>query len=293
MAMSGAQVATYGAGLRKEARRGRAVLHQFALWISVGWVGLIVLVGIFAHQIAPYDPLNQELTNTYAGPSAQHLLGTDDLGRDVFSRLVIGTQPVLEGMVVVLVVTFTVGIAWGLIAGFMGGIVDLLLMRVADVFLVLPTIIIAIAIVLTIGPGPAGLFAMIALAISFSPGIARFMRGQVLVVKDRDYVTVTRMYGLPVRHRLLRHIFPNAFAPISIQLPLFAGITVGLSVLLAFLGIGTTPPYPSWGQDLNEGFQHILINPSAVFAPSAVIVLLTLAIFRVGDWFSDRVTAAN
>jgi ABC-type dipeptide/oligopeptide/nickel transport system permease subunit len=290
MAMSAAQWQIQSEAMAQGGAR-RSPFRKLALWVSLGWMGLLVLIAVVGHWISPHDPLLQDLTNKFAGPSVGHPLGTDDLGRDVLSRLIIGTQPILEGMLVIMVFTSAIGILWGLIAGITGGGVDLVLMRIADTFLVLPFPIVAIAIFLTLGQGPGGLFVAVAIAVAFSPGLARFMRSGVLVVKGRDYVAVTKMYGLSGGHRLMRHVFPNAFAPISVQIVLLAGLALGLMVILGFLGISQPPPEPNWGRDVAEAFTFILVNPAAVFAPSLVIVLSILAIYRIGDELSDRFTA--
>jgi peptide/nickel transport system permease protein len=271
--------ATPAAGRSRRPRR-------VGLFIALGWLAFVVLIGFLAPVIAPYDPIKQDLENQIAGPSLQHIFGTDDLGRDVLTRLMYGARPAMLGVLVAIATACIIGLPWGLIAGYAGGIADLVLMRVADALLVLPGLVIAIAITTALGQTLNN--AMLAVGIVFSPVLARVMRSGVLTVRDREYVMVTRMYGLPGWHRMLTHVMPNAVAPAVVQITLLTGITLLVQSGLGFLGVGVQPPSASWGDSLNTGYKVITVDPAAVLAPGVIIVLSVVAIYRIGDFVRER-----
>ena len=257
-----------------------------SLVLAVGFIAAVALIAVLAPVLAPYDPIRQDLENAVAGASVQHLLGTDEFGRDVLSRLIWGARPALLGVLVAVATACVIGLPWGLVAGYAGGLADLVLMRVADALLVLPGLVFAIAITGALGANLTN--AMLAVGIVFSPIVARVLRSGVLTVRDREYVAVTRMYGLPARHRLLRHVLPNAVAPAVIQITLLTGISLLAQSALGFLGIGVQPPSPSWGDSLNAGYKFIIVDPAATLAPGVTIVLTVLAVYRVGDAVRER-----
>jgi peptide/nickel transport system permease protein len=266
-------------------RRRRPLLRQPALLAALGFLALIVLAAILAPWIAPHNPLQQDLGARVAGPSGAHMLGTDDVGRDVLSRLIWGTRPVLVGLLIGVVVTCVIGVPWGLVSGYAGGAVDLVLMRVADAVLVLPGLVLAIAITGTLGPNLQN--AMVAIGIVFSPTLARVVRSGVLRVRDRDFVVVTRMYGLPAHHRMIRHVLPSVVGPTMVQITILTGLALLVETALAFLGIAVTPPDPSWGDSLAVAFRFIIVDPAAVLAPGITVSLTILALYRVGDSLRD------
>ncbi len=236
----------------------------------MAFLAAIVVIGLFAPLLAPYDPLKQNLADSFAGPGWAHLFGTDNLGRDVLSRIMWGARPALEGLAIAVACTALVGIPWGLAAGYLGGIADLLLMRLADAVLVFPGIILALVLAAVLGPSLAA--SMVALGLVYSPVLARVMRSGVLNVRDRDFVVLTALYGLPARHRMWRHVLPNALAPAIVQLTLIAGTSLIAQTGLSFLGIGLQPPLPSWGASLAESFRFILVNATATVAPGLTVV---------------------
>ncbi len=260
--------------------------RQAGLLLAVGVIVALALTAILAPMLAPYDPIKQDLENQVAGPSMQHLLGTDEFGRDVLSRLIWGTRPALLGVLVAIATASIIGLPWGLIAGYAGGLIDLVLMRIADALLVLPGLVIALAITTALGSNLAN--AMLAVGIVFSPILARVLRSGVLTVRDREYVMVTRLYGLPPRHRMLHHVLPNALAPALIQITLLTGISFLAQAALGFLGIGVQPPSPSWGDSLSAAYKFIIVDPAATLAPGITIVLTVLAVYRIGDALRDR-----
>jgi peptide/nickel transport system permease protein len=249
--------------------------------LAVAFLLLLSLIAIFAPVIAPYDPIKQNLANTLAPFSAQHWLGTDDLGRDVLSRLIWGARPTLLGTVIAISTACLIGIPWGLIAGYSGGVIDMVLMRLVDSVLVFPGAVLALA--LTAAFGPSLLSTMASLGIVFSPVLARIVRAGVLTVSYKDYVTVTRMYGLSSWHRMRNHVLPNVMAPTVVQITLLAGLSVLAQTGLNFLGVGVPSPQPSWGSSVGETFRYVVVDPTAPVVPGIAVVLTVLALYRVGD----------
>jgi peptide/nickel transport system permease protein len=273
------QVATPLAGRTHGGRRPGLVL-------AVGWFVFLGLVAVLAPVVAPYDPIKQDLGNAVAGSSMHHLLGTDEFGRDVLSRLVWGIRPAMVGVLVAILVASVIGLPWGLVSGYAGGKADLVLMRVADALLVLPALVIALSITAALGANLTN--AMLAIGIVFSPIVARVLRSGVLTVRDREYVMVTRLYGLPPRHRMLHHVLPNALAPALVQITLLAGLAFLVQAALGFLGVGVQPPSASWGDSLSSAYKFISVAPAMTFAPGVTIVLTVLSVYRVGDALRDR-----
>jgi peptide/nickel transport system permease protein len=264
---------------------------RIGLWLAIIYLAVIVLVGVGAPLLAPYDPVHQNLANSFAAPGWAHPFGTDNLGRDVLSRLMWGARPALLGLVIALACTALVGIPWGLAAGYLGGAADLVLMRVADAVLVFPGIILALVLAAVLGPSLAS--SMVALGLVYSPVLARVMRSGVLNVRHRDFVVLTALYGLSARHRMWRHVLPNALAPAIVQLTLIAGTTLLAQTGLSFLGVGLQPPLPSWGSSLAESFRFILVNATATVAPGLTVMLTALSLYRVGDELRDRFAAPH
>jgi peptide/nickel transport system permease protein len=268
--------------LTAQRRAGR----QPGLVLAVGWIALLVLIAVLAPVVAPYDPIKQDLANAIAGPSSHHLLGTDEFGRDVLSRLIWGIRPAMVGVLVAILVASVIGLPWGLVSGYAGGKADLVLMRVADALLVLPALVIALSITAALGANLTN--AMLAIGIVFSPIVARVLRSGVLTVRDREYVMVTRLYGLPPRHRMLHHVLPNALAPALVQITLLAGLAFLVQAALGFLGVGVQPPSASWGDSLSSAYKFISVAPAMTFAPGVTIVLTVLSVYRAGDALRDR-----
>ena len=267
----------------------RGAFARFGLWLAVAFLVIVVAVAMFAPLLAPYDPIRQTLADSFAAPSWAHPFGTDNLGRDVLSRIMWGARPAVAGLAVAVACTAAVGIPWGLAAGYLGGIADLVLMRVADAVLVFPGIILALVLATVLGPSLTS--SMVALGLVYSPVLARVMRSSVLSVRSRDYVVLTALYGLPARHRMWRHVLPNAMAPTIVQLTLIAGTSLLAQTGLSFLGIGLQPPLPSWGSSLAESFRFILVNATATIAPGMTVVLTVLSLYRVGDALRDVLVA--
>lgn len=262
------------------------ILSRIGLWAAIVWLALMILCALVPFLLSPYNPLEQYLDHVLETPSAQFWLGTDAVGRDVFSRLVWGARPALIGVVIALGTTLVLGVLWGLLAGYVGGWVDMVLMRVADVFLAFPSALLSIAISTILGGTLA--VTMVAVGIALAPSIARLMRSGAIVVRDREYVEASRMYGYGLWHRMVRHVFPNAFLPVMVQLTIFAGVTLLAQTGLGFLGIGVQPPEASWGSSLGESFRYMNFNIWMTIIPGVVVVLTVLSLYTVGDHLRDR-----
>ncbi len=266
-------------------------LRRFMLGNRLNLVGL-VLVGLFlilalvGQQIAPYDPYVQDITGSkLLPPSSSHLMGTDELGRDVFSRILTGTRISLQVAVVVLGFAVVVGTIVGAIAGYFGGIVDEVLMRITDMFLAFPALILAIAIAASLGRDLTN--TMIALSTVFWPWYARLVRAQVLSIKERDYVTAGTSIGLTGRQLLARHILPNAVSVIIIQLTLDVGYAILATSSLSFIGLGAQPPSPEWGTMMATARSYFREAWWYITFPGIVLTLTVFAFNVVGDGLQD------
>lgn len=256
---------------------------SFGLAVLV--LAIMVLIAIFAPLLSPYDPVAQDLINPIAPFSDEHWFGTDDLGRDVLSRLIWGAQPMFVGSLIAVATVCLIGLPWGLVAGYAGGWVDVVLMRFADAVLVFPGIVLALALVTALGPSLAS--TMFAVGFVFSPALARIVRAGVLTVQFRDYVSITHMFGLPAHHRIIHHVLPNVLPSVVVQLTLMTGFTILAQTGLNFLGLGVPTPNPSWGSSVAETFRYIVVNPFAPLVPGLCIVVTVLAIYRIGDELRD------
>jgi peptide/nickel transport system permease protein len=244
-------------------------------------VVLVVLIGLFAPLIAHYDPLAQNLDHRLEGISGAHWFGTDVDGRDVLSRLIWGSRSALEGLVVMTVVTAVIGIPWGLLAGFLGGGADSLLMRLADVWLAFPGIVLAIAITGVLGPS---LFhSMLSVGLVFAPVIARLVRIGVLNVRRREFVLISRSLGVSRLRCAVTHILPNSFGPALVQIWVNLSIGLIIEAALSFLGLGVQPPAPSWGGILADAYQQFISVPLETVAPGLTIFVTAFALAQVGD----------
>ncbi len=249
-------------------------------------VSLFFLVGLFglalaAPLIAPYPPTAQNLGNTLAEPSWAHWMGTDDLGRDVLSRLIHGAPSTLFASFLAVSVATAIGVPVGLLAGFMGGWVDDIISRVIDTLLSFPGIVLAIGVTGALGIGLTN--AMIAVGIVFSPGLARLMRAQTLVVKQELYVDASRCFGASLGRILLKHVAPNAIQPVIVQVTLLLAVALLAEASLSFLGLGVQPPLPSWGGMLARAYNYMEIAPEQMYAPGIAILLTALAFNTLGE----------
>ena len=254
-------------------------------------VGLVLLtillfVAVFAPIIAPYDPIKVNITDTLEPPSLNHLLGTDDLGRDVFSRVLWGSRISLSVGVISVSIGFLLGVSIGLVAGYLGGTFDLLAMRMIDALLAFPALVLAIAITAALGPQIQN--AMIAIGIVAVPGYARLTRGQVLSVRSREFILAARTVGVPPLRIVLRHIFPNIANTLVVQATLATAFAILAEAALSFLGLGPQPPYPSWGQDINYSQRYLANMKWWMSAGPGIAIFIAVFTFNfLGDALRD------
>jgi peptide/nickel transport system permease protein len=242
--------------------------------------GLIVSAAA-ADVVAPYDPLRQDYRAVLQPPSLAHPMGTDDLGRDVLSRVVHGSRVSLQVGLVSVCLATVAGVIVGLLAGYWGGRLDEALMRLTDALYSFPSIILALAITAALGPGVVN--AMIAISVVYMPPFARLVRGQTLSVREWDFVTAARVLGAGHLRIMWRHIWPNVTAPIVVQASLTVSFAVLVEASLSFLGVGVRPPTPSWGSMLNTGYQYLELAPWLSLFPGAAIFVTVLGLNFLGD----------
>lgn len=266
--------------------RGGPALFRSPL-ATTGLVLLIVfgLAALLASFIAPYDPADQILIARLKPPSTAHLLGTDQLGRDIISRLLFGARISLTvGLVVVFSAGFF-GTLVGLVAGYAGGIVDEVLMRLTDIFFAFPPLILAMAIAGALGPSLTN--AMIAIAVVTWPVYARLVRGQVLALREREFIIAAQSVGVSTPRILWRHLLPNTLAPILVQASFDMGGAILSAAGLSFIGFGAQPPTPEWGVMISEGRKFITTQPWLSLFPGLAILLTVAAFNLLGDGVRD------
>jgi ABC-type dipeptide/oligopeptide/nickel transport system permease subunit len=245
----------------------------------------VVGVAIFAPLVSPYDPLKQDLNVALSAPTAAHVLGTDNNGRDVLARVMWGTRVSLTAGLVSVAIAVLVGCSIGLAAGYWRGKVDGVLMRLIDAVLSFPALVLALALGAVLGAGLSGV--LIALGVVYTPTFARLTRGQVLTVRTREYVLAARVLGAADWWIMQRHVLPNAITPIVVQASLSIGFAILAEASLSFLGLGIQPPEPSWGSMINAGRGYLQQAPWLVFGPGAALFVTVLALNFVGDAIRD------
>jgi peptide/nickel transport system permease protein len=253
--------------------------------IALGVVAFFVLVALLAPGISPYDPLATSWTAIRKAPSAAHWFGSDEIGRDVLSRVVWGTRASLLAGVVSVSISLAFGVPIGLLAGYVGGWVDALISRMTDAMLACPFLILAIAFAAFLGPSLTN--AMIAIGISATPIFIRLTRAQVLQVKVEDYIEAARAVGNSPLRIALRHILPNIVPPLIVQATLAIAAAIIAEAALSFLGLGQQPPAPSWGSMLNTAKNYIDNAPWMAVWPGLAIFLLVLSFNLLGDGLRD------
>jgi len=269
-----------------EWRRFRRVFFQRRI-VILGLLVLLLLVfvAIFAAWLAPYSPYDQNMRGTLQQPNKAHLLGTDAIGRDTLSRLIYGTRTALiVGFTTVGIAVFA-GILLGLIAGYFGGAINMIIMRIMDLLISFPMIILALFIAALLGGGIQNI--IIALGIGSLPGYARVMHGLTLSIRENDYVMAERAMGSSNMRTMFSHILPNALPPMIVLITLQLGGIILAEAGLSYLGIGIKPPGAAWGAMVNDGYRYLLTNPMLSFAPGIAIMLVVFAFNLVGDGLRD------
>jgi peptide/nickel transport system permease protein len=252
-------------------------------------MSVFILMAVFAPLIAPYDPLQQELTEKFAPPSRAHLLGQDELGRDILSRVIYGARISLTAGLAAVAIATGVGTIIGVVAGYFGGRPDSLLMRLMDVLLAFPSILLAIVIVSVLGPSLTN--AMLAIGIVFIPQMARVVRSAVISVRERDYIEAERALGAGNAQIIFSGVLPNSMAPLIVQATLTLATAILDVAALSFLGLGARAPSPEWGAMLTDAFRSgygvFVTGQHAIIFPGIAIALCVLSVNFIGDGLRD------
>jgi peptide/nickel transport system permease protein len=248
-------------------------------------VAIAVLAAVVGPLVAPFDPADQELALRLAGPTGTHWFGLDELGRDIFARVLAGARISLLVGLVVVGVSSTIGIALGSIAGYFGGRIDEAISRVIDILLAFPGLLLAIALVAVLGPSFTNV--ILALSVIGWVGYARLVRGQVLRARELDFVEAAKALGASTARILTKHVIPTTLPAVSVQATLGMGGAILSEAALSFLGLGVQPPTPSWGTMLNYGRGHLLDAPHLTIFPGLAIATLVLGFNFLGDGLRD------
>jgi peptide/nickel transport system permease protein len=266
-------------------RAWRRLRRRRGALLGLAVVLLFVAMAVLAPWLSPYDPIETSWSAIRKAPSAAHWFGTDDIGRDVLSRVVWGTRASLLAGVVSVSISLLLGVPIGLAAGFIGGFVDALISRITDAFLACPFLILAIAMAAFLGPSLTN--AMIAIGVSATPVFVRLTRGQVQGVKVEDYIEAARALGNPPLRIAWRHVLPNVLPPVIVQATLAIAAAIIAEASLSFLGLGQQPPAPSWGSMLNTAKNYVDNAPWMAIWPGLAIFLLVLSFNLLGDGLRD------
>lgn len=258
--------------------------RKMVLISAIGLV-LFICMAVFAPIISPYDPNAQSLMDTLKGPSAQYLLGTDNYGRDILSRIFYGARVSLTVGVAAVLVACAIGTFFGMVAGFFGGWVDDVINRISEAIRAIPQIVLAMSLCAVFGGGILNL--SIILGISNIAVYIRMMRGQVLSIKQQDYIMAAKLQGNSNMAIMMKHILPNCISPIIVQMTLQVGQTILSEAGLSFLGLGISAPTASWGSIVSDGRMYLLQNPMFSLAPGVCIALLVVFLNTVGDGVRD------
>lgn len=269
-------------GVRRQCRRmSRNVLSSAGLFVILA----LIVVAIFAPLIAPHAPYQQDLAHALNQPGAEHWFGTDEYGRDVFSRLVYGTRITLYIVVLVSVIVGPVGLAVGTAAGYFRGWVDTVFMRITDIFISFPSLVLALAFVAALGPGLE--HAVLAIALTSWPPIARLARAETLSLRNADYISVVRLQGASPLRILVRHIWPMCLSSVIVRLTMNMATVILTAAGLGFLGLGAQAPSPEWGAMISSGRRYMIEYWWLVTVPGVAIMLVSLAFNLLGDGLRD------
>lgn len=272
----------------RTSRIGQVVLQLCSSPLGAFSVIVVVLffaVGLTADFIAPYDPIKIDIRNKLAGPSWEHWLGNDQLGRDVLSRLIVGTKVALYLAVTSVSIALVIGTILGMLAAFTSQWVDWSLLLIFDTVRSFPTIMFALTVVALFGPSVNSIVAIV--VVSTFPSYARLVRTQVMSLRNAEYIEVQRSMGASMSRILSKHILPNVIGPVLIVASMDVPLVIGVEAGLSFLGLGVRPPTPSWGTILNDGFSFIRNTPWIVFAGGLPLVLTTVAFTSLGESLRD------
>jgi len=261
---------------------------MFSRWVVI--IGaviilLLILTAIFAPLLTPYEPNKVKLEDSLQQPSSQHLLGTDLYGRDVLTRILYGSRIAIIVGVVAVTASGAFGMFLGLLAGYFGGWVETIIMRITDALMALPPLVLMLAIAVMLGGGVPTV--LLALGVALMPTYSRLMCGQVMAAKENDYVMAAKVVGASNIRVMFRHLVPNVFPPLLVLITLDLGFAILTEASLSFLGIGINPPTATWGAMVSDGQRYLLTHPVLSFTPGLAIVLVVLGFNLVGDGLRD------
>ena len=267
------------ADLWRRLRRNRAAM------VGVGIVGVFALLAVLAPVLVPFSPVQGDFSDRLQSPSGTHWFGTDELGRDVLSRIIFGARVSLQIQMVAVMLALGVGVTLGAVGGYLGGRVDNLIMRAMDVLLAFPSIFLALGIIAALGPGLVNL--MVAAGISSIPAFARIVRGSILTLKEREFVEAARALGGGGGRILFRHLLPNCLAPVIVQASLRMATVLLTASGLSFLGLGVQPPTPEWGAMLSNARSYLIVAPHVATIPGLAIMVVVVGFNLFGDGLRD------
>ena len=263
----------------------KALFKRKIVAVALVVIIFFLLCAVASPLIATHDPYEQDLFNILKGPSAEHWLGTDNLGRDVYSRIIYGSRIAFTVGIFAVIISGVLGTALGLAAGYFGGWVDSVISRLVEAMMAIPPIVLALALVAIFGRSLPML--TVVMGVSSVPAFARMMRGQVLTVRDLDYVAASRIRGNSNFVTMVKHILPNCLSPMIIVMTQSIGGTILAEAGLSFLGAGVLPPAASWGAMVSDGYTHLSRCPSFALSPGVAVRLLVLAFNIFGDGLRD------
>lgn len=263
----------------------RRVLREPTTMFGLIMVAIFIVLALFAPLLSPVDPIKQNIPASLTPPSADFWLGTDKLGRDILSRILYGTRISLTVGLAVVFGAGSFGVVVGLVAGYLGGWVDEVIMRITDIFFAFPSLILAMSIAGALGPSLVN--ALIAVGVVSWPIYARLIRGQVIILREQEFVVAAQAIGAPAPRIILRHLLPNTLAPLLVQASFDMGGVILSVAGLSFIGFGAQPPTPEWGVMISEGRNYITTQWWLTAMPAAAILLLVAAFNLVGDGLRD------
>lgn len=273
--------------LRRSAKLGaaRTVIRSPAIAVPLAYLALLLAAAFLADVVASSHYATGDLSASFQPPSLEHPLGTDHLGRDVLSRLIYGTRPLIQVVATVLALSIPIGVLIGVVSGYFGGILDLVVSRIIDALMVFPTILVALFIVAVLGPGLEKV--VIAIVIAEIPTFARLTRALVLVEKEQLYVEAARALGAGPFHIILRHVLPGIASPILVQATFSASTAILWEAALSFLGLGIQPPTPSWGLMMYEARRYFRTHPYLMIWPGLAIFVTVFMLNTLGEKLRD------
>ena len=262
---------------------GRGVIAKISFCIVV----IFIVVAILAPYLTPYEPEKQELLNKLQGPSAAHWLGTDNLGRDLLTRILYGARISLISSVLSSLIAAALGTLLGLIAGFFGGFLSQVIMRVVDAKMSIPPLVLTMVLAMVFGGGVTGV--SIVIGISMFSSYTRVSYGMVLSLRENDYVTAAMLVGQRKANSLFKHLLPNCFPSLIVMFTMNLGSAIMMEASLSYLGIGITPPTPAWGSMVSEGYKYLLTNPMVSIIPGLCVLLVVVSFNILGDGLRDAI----